>query len=508
MLFTNHRAVILAAIIFSLAAFGFVSQKTPAQKTFKIKNSPTPFKIGEKITYNISFEKFLNAGYAEFYVVSRGNLSSRDAVELHSKIKTNDLVSAAFFLFDESRQTFASAENGHPLYVRNTVNTGVLPEDTITTYLRTPTESYDFLSLIYSLRYFGAEGIFSLVEDEKEYTINFHNTSTEQVRTASGNYETTVSSATSDFFTDKDITNFRINFSNDERKIPVMIRFKTSKGEFKATMASIQTMESEFSNQNINEPLPTPIPTPEPAKTPKPIPTPTPYIENQPLSADFPFKLGETLNYQVMNNSQIVGTVSLKAGTRQMLAGKDSLLLTADFLKNDLGSNLFNSGDTIKTFVNPDLLTPLQNELRFNGTLAFLNQTNQFDQKNGTATVNAGANVAVPVGTHSLLSLIYAIRAFNLKPSKDPTNPVNDTRVAVFYEKQPYVFTLRPADAQLITSQGEKISAQMITITTGNPQLDALNPRLWLSNDDQRQPLRLTLGTYQIDLISDYTRKN
>ncbi len=494
-------------MIFSLMTAGFLNRNASAQKTFKVKNSVVPFKIGEKITYNISFEKFGNAGYAEFYVVSRGKLSNREAVELHSKIKTNELVSAAFYLFDESRQTFASAENGHPLYVRNTVNSGVMPEDSITNFLRAPTEGYDFLSLIYSLRYFGAEGLFSLIENEKEYTIGFQNTSTENVRTASGSYETTVSSATSDFFTEKGISNFRINFSNDDQKIPVMIRFRTSKGEFKATLASMQTMEGGFSNQTLDEPLPTPLPTPEPAKTPKPVPTPTPYVDNQPLSADFPFKLGENLNYQILSNSQIVGTVSLKAASRQLFSGRDSLLLSADFLKNDLSSNLFNSGDTIRTYVNPDLLTPFQNELRFNGALGFLNQTNLFDQKNGAVTVNAGAKIAIPVGTHSLLSLIYAIRAFNLKPSKDPTNPVNDTRVAVFYENQPYVFTLRPSEAQIITSQGEKISAQLITISTGNPQLDMLNPRLWLSNDDQRQPLRLTLGTYQVDLISDYMRK-
>ena len=101
------------------------------------------------------------------------------------------------------------------------------------------------------------------------------------------------------------------------------------------------------------------------------------------------------------------------------------------------------------------------------------------------------------------MSLVYAIRSFNLKPSKDETNPINDTRVAVFLGTQPYVFTLRPANADLITQKGEKISAQLVTIITGNPTVDAQGLRVWLSNDLKRVPLRLTFGTFQADLISE-----
>ncbi len=93
----------------------------------------------------------------------------------------------------------------------------------------------------------------------------------------------------------------------------------------------------------------------------------------------------------------------------------------------------------------------------------------------------------------------------NLKPSKDADNPVNDTRVAVFWDAQTYVFTLRPAVADIITLKGEKISAQMVSISTGNPQLDQLNLRIWLGNDQSRLPLRFSIGSYQADLVSEKT---
>ena len=113
----------------------------------------------------------------------------------------------------------------------------------------------------------------------------------------------------------------------------------------------------------------------------------------------------------------------------------------------------------------------------------------------GKTTIDA------PIGTHSFLSLIYAMRSFNLKPSKDPANPVNDTRVAVFWDSRSYVFTLRPSNPEEITINGEKRSAQLITIKTLNKELDALSIKVWLSTDN-RVPLRFSVGTYQADLIS------
>nr|MBA2494881.1 DUF3108 domain-containing protein [Acidobacteriota bacterium] len=131
------------------------------------------------------------------------------------------------------------------------------------------------------------------------------------------------------------------------------------------------------------------------------------------------------------------------------------------------------------------------------------NQTVQFDQKAGTATFDGKLHPEIPVGTHSILSLAYAIRSFNLKPSKDPNNPVNDTRVAVFLGSDANVFILRPSTADIINLKGEKVPAQLVSVTTGNPQIDSLNLRVWLSLDEKRVPLRFTLGSYQADLVEE-----
>jgi len=491
------------AIFVLTAAFTqfFILKKISAQNaTIAPPISTSTFRIGERLTYNISFEKFNNAGYAEIYVVSRGKLADRDAVELRSKLKTNDFFSAAFYLLDESRTTFASAEKGLPLYVRKTENASVIPKETVNNFLVVPTINYDLLTLIHQVRNAGGIGNFSLQENDKIYNVNLTQMLAEKVKTDAGEYDTNYVAVQSDYLTEKGLTDFKINFSSDEQKVPVLFRFKTAKGDFRVALASVQIIDGE--TVETTQP-PIQVQPPRPITTPTPIPTPTPYIENQPLLKELPFQLGETLDYQLSSDGQIVGTVRLEAKERKLFSGLDSLLLTATVTNSVAGNRIFTTGDSLKANVNPDSVAPQQIEIKFTGNLSAFNQITGFEQTTGVASVNGVNRIDIPVGTHNMLSLLYAIRSFNLKPSKDSTNPVNDTRVAVFWDKQPEVFTLRPATADIINLRGEKISAQQISIKTTNPQLNALSLRIWLGNDEKRLPLRFAVGSFQADLISE-----
>ncbi len=491
------------AIFVLTAAFTqfFILKKISAQNaTIAPPISTSTFRIGERLTYNISFEKFNNAGYAEIYVVSRGKLADRDAVELRSKLKTNDFFSAAFYLLDESRTTFASAEKGLPLYVRKTENASVIPKETVNNFLVVPTINYDLLTLIHQVRNAGGIGNFSLQENDKIYNVNLTQMLAEKVKTDAGEYDTNYVAVQSDYLTEKGLTDFKINFSSDEQKVPVLFRFKTAKGDFRVGLASVQIIDGE-TVETTQQPIQ--IQPPRPVTTPTPIPTPTPYIENQPLIKELPFQLGETLDYQLSSDGQIVGTVRLEAKERKLFSGLDSLLLTATVTNSVAGNRVFTTGDSIKANVNPDSVAPQQIEIKFTGNLSAFNQITRFEQTTGVASINGVNRIDIPVGTHNMLSLLYAIRSFNLKPSKDSANPVNDTRVAVLWDKQPEVFTLRPATADIINLRGEKISAQQISIKTTSPQLNALSLRIWLGNDEKRLPLRFAVGSFQADLISE-----
>lgn len=469
---------------------GFGSQNEPDQSNFR---------IGERLTYSVSLDKFTNVAYAELYVASRGRLSDHDAIELRAKFKTLDFVSAAYYLIDESRTTFAAADTGLPLYITRSKNIGGIPQETNVSYLTVPTQNLDLLTLIYKIRYSGGSGAVTLADGDKNYSVTFQPMGAEKVKTDPGEFDTTIISVQSDYFTENGLKDVRVNISTDDSHVPALIRFKTSKGEFRARLSSAQIIEPEADAS----PVPLTNGTPRPASTRRPQPTPTPYIANVPLSTDLAFELGETLNYRVSSGGQPVGAFRLQAKERKQYSGADSLLLAATVTEVQPGVRLFMPNDFIRAQVDPETLLPQMVEIKFAGTLSAFNRTARFDRKGSFITFNARDRVDAPVGTHSIISLLYALRSFNLKPSLDRRNPVNDTRVAVFWENQPYVFTLRPSAADIITVNGEKISSQLVSISTGNPVLDQMAIKVWLSNDDRRLPLKISLGQYQADLVSE-----
>ncbi|HEV8592156.1 MAG TPA: DUF3108 domain-containing protein, partial [Pyrinomonadaceae bacterium] len=202
------------------------------------------FRIGEKITYSVSFEKFADVAYGETYVVSRGRLGDKDAVEIRGKFKTRDFLSAAFYLIDESRVVFISPESGLPLYVSRSQNGGI-PKETSENYLETPTTSFDLLSLIYKIRASGGAGAATLSENGSIYTVTYAPSTAEKVKTDAGEFETSVINVQSEYFTGLELKDFRINLSNDDAKVPVLIRFKAKKGEFKMAASSVNVIVPE-----------------------------------------------------------------------------------------------------------------------------------------------------------------------------------------------------------------------------------------------------------------------
>lgn len=490
---TQNRMAAILACLGLLAVFFRAAEGQAA-----VAPTENSFRVGERLTYNVSFDKFSNVAYAELYTVSRGKIGDLDAVELRAKFKTLNFVSAAFYLLDESRTVFAAPDSGNPIYLSKTTNVTGLPKEIIQNNLSSPASGLDLVTLIYRIRQSGGSGVASLFENEKVYNVAFQTSNSERVKTDAGEFETNLINVQSEYFTENGLKDVRVNISTDEAKIPVLIRFKTSKGEFRLSVASVQNAEPQTETQ----PTPTPIKPVKPTPTPFPTPTPRSYIDNEPLGSDLPFELGETLDYSLTSNGRPVGRATLQARERRQFRLMDSLLLVATATASEPGNPLFNANDVVRAQVDPETLGPQEITLNLTGALSRFNQTAIFDPKTSAITFRGTGKVDAPVGTHSLLSFLYAIRSFNLKPSKDPFNPINDTRVAVFWDTRPYIFTLRPADADLITIQGEKMSAQLITVTA-SPQIDGFNLKIWLSNDERRLPLRISIGGFQADLVSE-----
>jgi len=460
-----------------------------------VVETPTVFRIGEKVSFNISFEQFGNVAFLELQTVSRGRFANRDAVEIQARVKTYEIVSAAYVQIDERRTVYAAADTGLPLYIDRMAATGGIPKQKIVNNLEVASPVLDMATMIYRARANGANGSFTFTEDGENYVMTFASGASEVVKTDSGEFDTVITTVQSSFFDAYGIKDLRVNFTSDERRLPVAIKFSTAKGEFVGKLAGLTEPAKPTPQPSV-----TPTPTPRPTATPVPTPVPPKYVDDQPLLAELAFSLGEKLEYRVNFGGQKVADVVLEAKQRRMVQNVDTLMLTANVTGIAPPFRQLTMTDTATALVNPDTLAPYRFDTRLAGGLSNVSQNLTFDPRTGGVTFGASRTDA-PIGTHSLLSLLYAMRSFNLRPSKITTNPVNDTRVAVFWGEKPYIFVLRPSDPDNVTIGGEKLMAQMVSITTGNPQLDSAQIKVWLSLDDKRTPLRIAIGGYTADLV-------
>lgn len=488
---TSHQ---IGRLVLAIAGFVVLSSVTSAQ-------SFNTLPAGEKLTYQITFDRFPNVGFAELQVVSIGKLDGRDVVELRSKFKTLDLVSAAFFLVDQSRTTFCAPDTGLPIFMTKTRSDSVLPKDTTLNFLRVPAFGYDFPSLIYKARLNNGGGTFPLYENGKLYYVTFFPGKKVHLKTDAGDFDTISTEIESEFFDSHDLGRPTIYFSDDSARIPVEMTFKLRSGLIKISLSAVSRPEAGTVFVNTPGPVPTPAPpTPTPTPGPRPTVTPTPYIDNQPLPMELNFSLGESLDYRVTSTGQPEGIITLSAKERKLVNRRDTLFLSAVVTSVDPNARILNLGDHMQALVDAETLAPRSVESKFNSSFRALNQTLVFDDRTGQVTAGGGTPVDSPLGTHSLLSLLYAMRSFNLTAASIPSASVNDTRVAVFWENKPLIFTLRPGKAESLTINGQKVLTQPVTFTTGDPQLDALALKTWL-DVDTRVPLRFTAGTLQADLL-------
>jgi hypothetical protein len=467
----------------------FCCQFSPAQ------SAPSGhFSVGERLTYSISFASYPSAAFAETYVISSGKYGERDAVYLQGRFKTTEFVSAAFFTVDQTRQVLVDPTSGLPLLSKLIVDENGMPREKVTDYKGTA-PNHDWLSAIYQLRFATApSGVINVQEGNDTFQLTYQVTGKAHDKTSAGEFDCIVLSVDNPVF-----PKMQIHLSDDERRIPVVITYKHTKGAVRAEIAGIQDLSPAPVAENTPKPQNTP---PVTAPTPKPRPTPAPYRNNQPL-ADLPFDLGETLTYRLSrpNGGSAIGTMVVQAKERKQFFGKDGLLLSASVEQLTDPGAFFAAGDSIKSFVEPDTLLPQHTEINFHGALSLFNQSLQFSQETGKVSDAKGGLHDVPVGTHDILSLAYAIRSFNLKDVKPNKGPSGDIRVALFTTDGPVILTIISQPEEVIDFEGKKVTAQVIFANIGQS-----SAKLWLSKDQNHLPLRIAITSptfaFEANLIS------
>ena len=522
-------AITLAA---TLAALCLCAASGRAQAPGDASASPfnaAPYRVGEHLTYTVSFSNFPTAAHVELLVAGRGQLYGREGVELQAHVETLGVVSAALYALDNNYVTFVDAATGLPYRAQHSIHQGARVEDITRDYNAPLGDSalaakqtvggmsgtYDFLSALYRLRALalapGATYMLAVQNGATVYNAELKVTGREMLKTNVGSSNAIVTQVHVRGNSEADDYRVRVYFTDDERHVPVLITARHRAGEIRVELASaeIQTAPQPAgaglaaTHGPVRQPgLPLP-----PGVTPSAPPSavgPPANTTAQPEAAgaaapDLPFKPGEQLNFNFFlgDGPQPVGVASFQVRARARYFSRDGMLLTASIQTAGPGQTLFPVNDQINSYVDATTVIPFRTELSLLENKRRARFVVSSDQNGGSALFEDGTRVEMPVGTHDLLSVFYALRSFDLTPGKR-------NAVSLLVNKRPRLLFITALRGGQILLGGQQIPAVELSLATNETDGNRFNLRLWVSTDSRRLPLRLTaqtpLGPVRADL--------
>jgi hypothetical protein len=509
----------LAALVAALC----LCAAAPAQTRSDVGSAPlndAPYRVGEHLTYTVAFSNFPTAAHVELLVAGRGQLYGREGVELHAHVETIGVVSAALYALDRTFVTFVDPATGLPYRAQRIVHEGARVEDVTRDYnvplgvsalpAQQPSGAapgaFDFVAALYRLRALplapGMVYTLAVQNGDAAYNAEVKVTGRETVKTNVGSSNAVVAQVRVPGNPEADAYRVRVYFTDDERHVPVLITAHHRAGEIRVELASAE-MLTEPPPATEGAP-PTPQPT---ANTLPPGVRPTPPVPGRPTPAgptavtapDLPFKSGEQLNFNFFLGAaaQPVGTASFQVRQRGRYFNHDGLLMISAWQTAGPGQTLFPVNDRISTYVDAVTMLPFRTELSIQEGKRNARWVVSADQNGGSALFDDGTRVEMPVGTHDLVSVFYALRSFDLTPGKR-------NAVSLLVNKRPRLLYVTALQRGQIALGGQTIQAVELSLATNEPDGNRFNLHLWVSTDSRHLPLRLTaqtpLGPLRADL--------
>src|SRR5687768_3548311 len=103
-------AVCLVALILTFT--GVIAQQKPEAVVQPF--NPVVYRVGERLTYDVSFAQFVSAAHVEMYIAGRGNYFDRDGIELRAHVETSGIVNVALLALNNDYTTYVDAGTGLP----------------------------------------------------------------------------------------------------------------------------------------------------------------------------------------------------------------------------------------------------------------------------------------------------------------------------------------------------------------------------------------------------------
>ncbi len=521
------RLKLAARSLFVIAALiGVLGLTSYAQSTSSIvvqPFSPAPYRVGERLTYNVSFSNFNTAAHIETLVAARGTFLGREGIQLKGHVETTGVVNAALFAINNDYITYVDAPTGLPYYGQQILRVASRTSETSADFNQPAAAlpakrtgdiagAYDLLSAIYRVRSLpltdGSSYQFSIRAENVTYEVEVRIKGRRFLKTNIGSFETIVSDVRVRNNSDIDGYDLRVYFSDDQRHIPVLITAKHPAGEIRAELAGSEFIQTPAippgpnpslpaSNPSLPTAIPS-LPTTTTPVTPNPGPA-TPIATDVAALEGLPFRVGEQLNYQVFlpNIGPAAGRASFQVRARSKFLNRDALLFTVTAQTTNAIQHLFFANDVINSYADPKTLLPFQTELNLIEGRRRENIKLTINQDTGTATTDKGVRIEIPVGTHDYLSFFYALRTFDLTPPRR-------SAISILVNNKPKTLFISSLKRGSIELGSQTIPAIQLTLTTDDAQADKHQLRVWISDDRRRLPLRLTaitqLGLVRADL--------
>ncbi|MBV9958532.1 MAG: DUF3108 domain-containing protein, partial [Acidobacteria bacterium] len=250
----KNLLTIIATLLLLLAPCAQAAAQDEAREA---SFSKAPYRIGERLTYNVSFANFFTAAHIELWVAGRNVYFNREGILLRAHVETTDVINAALFSLNNDFVSYISPENGQPYRsqqlrreARSTVQdyTRIYNEpggvEAIPGKMRTAQfrGTYDVLSALYRVRALplthGARYYFTVLVNDVPYETELKVVGQELVKTNVGTFNTIVTQLR--FPRNSYLNDYKIEiyFSDDERHVPVLFTGRHEAGDIRAELAS------------------------------------------------------------------------------------------------------------------------------------------------------------------------------------------------------------------------------------------------------------------------------
>ncbi len=510
---------VLAAFMWLLVV-NAVGQDSANMSAVRGSFSPSPYRVGERLSYNVSFSNFPTAAHVELVIAGRGTYFAREGIELRAHVETLDVVSAALYSINNDYISYVDPATGLPFRTQQVIRDGAQASNVsgdatqVASASALPAQQtangvpgvFDFVSALYRLRALplapGSVYPFVVRQNDNAYQAELRVMGREILKTSTGSSNAIAGRVRVRGNKQANDYQLRIYFTDDEWHVPVLITAQHPAGEIRAEIASADLLAPSDSPATAAPNAAIASTTMPPLKGQRPIAPSNPAAINpgnsivvRPIGSrgvlpGLPFGAGEELNFNFFLGTapQPIGKASFQVRARAKYFNQDGLLLTTMMQTTDAAQRLFPVNDQISSYVDATTLLPFRTELRLQEGKRRANLLVNLNQNVGSAVFDDGARLEIPVGTHDLLSVFYALRSFDLTPPKR-------NAVSLLINKRPRLLIVTALQRQTIEVGNQRIPAVQLSLVTDDAQGDRFELRLWMSLDSRRLPLRLTAST-------------